>query len=201
MDIQMPGMDGYTTTGMIREMGYTTPIIAMTASAINGEREKCVRSGMTDYISKPFIPDELYKKIHDAIVRTARSLQSKAAILEHAEPMTLIDTHYLQSLAEHDRDFLLDLVEMFRKRSDFLLHEMLYNAEKQSWNDVAHISRQLRAELNTIRIVPMIAMLLHIEENALHHEHLESIVPEIKEVIHLYEEADDILREEIALMN
>ncbi|UYQ92678.1 PAS domain S-box protein [Chitinophaga horti] len=201
MDIQMPGMDGYKATALIREMGYTTPIIAMTASAINGEREKCVRAGMTDYISKPFIPEELYRKIQESIIRTARSLQSKAAILEHAEPMTLIDTHYLQALGENNRDFLIDVVEMFRQRSDYLLHEMLDFARKEDWPAVARGSRQLRAELNTIRIVPMIALLLQIEENATNREHTKTIIEDIQEVIKLYEEADDILREEIALRN
>jgi signal transduction histidine kinase/CheY-like chemotaxis protein len=64
MDIQMPEMDGYTTTQKIRtELGLNTPIIAMTAHAMAGEREKCLSYGMSDYIAKPVREEKLYELI------------------------------------------------------------------------------------------------------------------------------------------
>jgi CheY-like chemotaxis protein len=54
MDIQLPGLDGYTTTKRIREeLGSKVPIIAMTAHAMEGEKDKCLRVGMNAYIAKP----------------------------------------------------------------------------------------------------------------------------------------------------
>lgn len=61
MDIQMPEINGFEATKIIREeLHSTVPIIAMTAHALEGEREKCISMGMNDYISKPIHENELY---------------------------------------------------------------------------------------------------------------------------------------------
>jgi len=64
MDLQMPVMDGYETTEYIRkDLQMSTPIIAMTATAMAGEHLQCLRSGMNEYMTKPFEFADLYKRI------------------------------------------------------------------------------------------------------------------------------------------
>ncbi|HRU01189.1 MAG TPA: response regulator, partial [Victivallales bacterium] len=74
MDVQMPVMDGFTATSEIRsgkvgEHNKNIPIIAMTAHALKGDKEKCIQAGMNDYISKPISPDEIKRVIENFLKR------------------------------------------------------------------------------------------------------------------------------------
>ena len=70
MDLQMPEMDGYEATRKIRKLNgpkRDVPIIAMSAHTIKGEYERCMETGMSDFISKPFDTKELYEKIYQFV--------------------------------------------------------------------------------------------------------------------------------------
>lgn len=74
MDLQMPIMDGYQATRLIREFDERTPIVALTASALLKVRQEVIAAGMNDYVTKPFDPKELKRKIAHYIINEEKKL-------------------------------------------------------------------------------------------------------------------------------
>lgn len=110
MDLQMPGLDGYQATGMVRQKETVTkrhmPIIALTAYAIKGEEEKCLEAGMDGYITKPIDMDKLFRVVEDK----SSELKQDEHELIAAE---VIDLNALQARVCDDKELLQELVQIF----------------------------------------------------------------------------------------
>ena len=106
MDIQMPEMDGYTATKILRsELNLKLPVIAMTAHAMAGEKEKCMSFGMNDYISKPINEEELYSTILRYVNDNSQRPSGKTA--------SVIDLDYLNELSKGDKNFEMEMIRQF----------------------------------------------------------------------------------------
>jgi two-component system, sensor histidine kinase and response regulator len=94
MDLQMPVMDGLEATAVIRarevESGERIPIIAMTAAAMKGDRERCLLGGMDAYVSKPIDPNELFRTM-EALVVKKQQAESAVAMADRRPEVTALE--------------------------------------------------------------------------------------------------------------
>lgn len=139
MDCQMPVMDGFEATGQIRtrekELALApTPIIALTANAISGDRDYCITRGMDDYLSKPFSQQQL----HEVLARWLPSrdeqladgwaprvsMSPPAAPSAVNEPALEIDQNIIRQLRELRDGLLLKIIELFRSSTPGLLQQL-----------------------------------------------------------------------------
>lgn len=114
MDCQMPGMDGFEATRRIREMdGPPVPIVAVTADAMAGNRERCIRAGMHDYLSKPVEMRQLAAVLSRWLPQFAARAALPAAALPATEPSAVFDEEDLLDRFAGDRQFAAQIVNGF----------------------------------------------------------------------------------------
>jgi signal transduction histidine kinase/CheY-like chemotaxis protein len=106
MDIQMPVMDGYTATQKIREvLNLDTPIIAMTAHALSGEREKCLGFGMNEYISKPVREENLFRLIQRFVPLTKPLDNKPIGYKKETGPYKYINLDYMKEVSAGNTEY------------------------------------------------------------------------------------------------
>jgi len=152
MDCQMPVMDGFETTSEIRKRearsGRHVPIVALTASAIEGDREQCLASGMDDYVTKPFTADQMRSVLATWLSRSppgnaSNGKRDHLTLVAPAEPDDApslpgtaepIDTRVLDVLAglqQAGRPGIIGrVISLFLQSAPFLLKDLEEGAAK-----------------------------------------------------------------------
>lgn len=150
MDISMPDIDGLEATQTIRgkfpDNVKNIPIIAMTASALAGEKEKCFAAGMNDYISKPFNPITLYNKILkwgkniavSNIDNIINSIISQSSYLH-------IDLGLLTEKADGDMDYYKEMLEIYSTTMPGYLDEFNSLYQAKNWKELFQQAHKMKA--------------------------------------------------------
>jgi CheY-like chemotaxis protein len=111
MDMQMPVMDGYAATSLLRERGLETPIVALTANAMRGDEEKCLDAGCNDFLSKPIEIDKLVELLADLLDAPERSDEELGALLETPATPAVMSTPEPARDEHHSEEFNVPAVK------------------------------------------------------------------------------------------
>lgn len=136
MDLHMPIKNGYEATAEIRKLPDSKkkniPIVALTAAAIEGEKEKCLAAGMNDYLSKPFDPKDLFDVIYKQLKISKKQTKEKKNKTKKGEKEgKLLNFDYIENVAQNDVDLKNELLQLFIKQlSEISIHLSKYLTEK-----------------------------------------------------------------------
>ena len=164
MDCQMPNMDGYEATTAIRarEAGTTRHlrIIAMTANAMRGDREKCLSVGMDDYVAKPLKLEELEAALRCAAPQPVAAVASNPDSNRVTQRLDIAQLQVLSSLEEDQPGLLKELVDVYAEQSLVVLGELRVAAsigDRSAVWKAAHALKGVSANLGVRRVVTLCA--------------------------------------------
>ncbi len=163
MDVQMPEMDGFEATAAIRQMEKSTgnhiPIIALTAHAMKGDRERCLAAGMDAYISKPVHIEELLQ-VTEGLTRNMGPIDRSA---EAAPALTAVDLDAALLRMEGDAALLADLAKLFCEESPEMLSAIRYGIARKDADAVARAAHSLKGSLATFAATQSFDLALKLE--------------------------------------
>jgi two-component system sensor histidine kinase/response regulator len=167
MDIQMPEMDGMEATAAIREReknsGKHIPILAMTAHAMRGDKERCLASGMDGYISKPIHPDGLFAEIERCLSGSERSTAMPKNSQESREQ---IDRVSLLERVEGDQELLAEMIHLFQEDAPNLLGAMRDALQRSDMVVLERSAHSLKGAASNLSAKATAASALQLEKDA-----------------------------------
>jgi len=151
MDVQMPEVDGFEATALIREKekisGKHVAIIAMTAYAMAGDRERCLAAGMDAYVAKPIRHQDLFETIQ-ALVMDVPNISTP--IPPEEPPKEVLDEALLMSRLDNDAQLLKDLVDLFLEECARLLDEIRVALDKKDAKAAARGAHSLKGSTGNL---------------------------------------------------
>ena len=166
MDVQMPIMDGYNATEIIRKTYSTSelPIIAMTANALKGDREKSIESGMNDYISKPIDPEILFETLGKWLVGNSTQNSEKPLKKISNEEVEVLDFNRTLIRLGNKQNFYYDLLNKYCDNYSKLVNDFSDMRMNKQYNKAKRFIHSLKSVTGNIGAMKLNKFIIHFEE-------------------------------------
>jgi len=152
MDVQMPEMDGLQATMAIREQekitGVHQPIIAMTALAMKGDKERCIAAGTDGYLSKPISPEQLDAALDSCTHRRCDDIRLKTNT--NHSPVATVNAAELLQRIDGDRTLLAELIKMLREEYPGQLHDARESIARGDAKGLERVGHGLKGALDNL---------------------------------------------------
>lgn len=193
MDIHMPEMDGLEATRQIRQIVIAdkaaVPIVALTANALKGDRERFIEAGMNDYLSKPFNEADLYEIIARNLTNMSAAdflTQREGLDTQSPEPQPasasdkLYDLALVYGIAGGDEQFVLRMLRLFLDTMPLTLQDMQKETSLENWQQVGKLAHKLKSTVDSMGIVSLKQAIRQIEQNGKKAELIEQIRTDVQ---------------------
>ena len=168
LDIQMPLMNGYTAAEKIRNElnNKSLPIIAMTAHAMAGEREKCISYGMNDYISKPIREEELLELIRKYTSASVENKPGMQVFSENEDQRTYstINFSYLKDLSKGNTEFEKEMIQEFIVQVPQQLQQLRIAVLNEDYPSIKGTAHNLKTSVSFLGLTEKLADILESTE-------------------------------------
>jgi HPt (histidine-containing phosphotransfer) domain-containing protein len=202
MDCEMPIMDGFEATAKIRGSNVNrVPIIALTANAMDGERERCLAAGMDDYLSKPVRAQDLFERLQHWIGRhsevTPRSPARLSLTLDDLRPglRQFIANMEEDGIESQEVDAVLESFLQTTAKVMDELHEAVRDRDRARCGKAAHTLKGACANLG---LKPLVDLARTLEESGRNHQ-WERAETTLAATLDAHREACTIVKEEIGI--
>lgn len=177
MDVQMPIMDGLTATRKIREIeseiGFRIPIIAMTANALDGDREMCVDAGMDDYICKPINIDDISRVLEQYVNCSDEDdiIDAEIGSYSDSEILSLQKINELRELFADAPDYMNEILDVYNSQASEILSKYKATVVAGTFNDLKPLIHSFKGISANIGAEGIVNLCLKVEEKLLEEDY------------------------------
>lgn len=202
MDISMPEMDGITATLGIREEWQNSSkpwIVAMTANATHSDRQKCLESGMNDYISKPVRESQLIQALKNCPLgeKITPILPENPNISSEIKLETIDENAFsklLEMIGEDSYELLIDIINSYLEDGETLIQELEEGIKNRDLQQIYHSSHTLKSSSATLGALKLSKLCANLEAKG-RNGNIEGITELLSQLQSEYQRVDQMLRQ------